>query len=74
MDKERSGKFMQKVVGDVATALASALVLTGDKAGLFRAMAGAGAMQATELASRAGNTNHTQARRIGVAPKWPMSA
>ena len=54
MDKERSGKFMQKVVGDVATALASALVLTGDKAGLFRAMAGAGAIQATELASRAG--------------------
>lgn len=52
MDKERSQKFMQKVVGDVGTALAAALVLAGDKAGLFKAMAGAGPLQATDLATR----------------------
>ncbi len=38
MNKERSQQFMQKVVGDVGTAMAAALVLTGDKAGLFKAM------------------------------------
>lgn len=54
MNRELSQKFMQKVVGDVGTALAAALVLTGDKAGLFKAMAGAGPMRATELAARQG--------------------
>ena len=42
MNQERSQQFMQKVVGDVGTAIAAALVLSGDKAGLFKAMAGAG--------------------------------
>ena len=54
MNKERSGQFMQKVVGDVATAMAAALVLAGDQAGLFRAMAGAGPLRAAELAARSG--------------------
>ena len=39
MNKERS-QFMQKVVGDVGTVMAAALVLSGDKTGLFKAMAG----------------------------------
>jgi 2-polyprenyl-3-methyl-5-hydroxy-6-metoxy-1,4-benzoquinol methylase len=54
MDKERSQRFMQKVVGDVGTAMAAALVLVGDQAGLFRAMAGAGPVSAQDLATRAG--------------------
>lgn len=45
---------MQKVVGDVGTAMAAALVLVGDQAGLFRAMAGAGPLNAEMLADRAG--------------------
>ena len=39
MNKERSQQFMQKVVGDVGTAMAAALVLSGDKTALFKAMA-----------------------------------
>ena len=54
MDRERSQRFMQKGVGDVGTAMAAALVLVGDQVGLFRAMAGAGAIDAAELARRTG--------------------
>ena len=54
MNKELSQKFMQKVVGDVGAALAAALVLAGDKAGLFKAMAGAGPLRAADLAVRQG--------------------
>lgn len=54
MDRERSQRFMQKVVGDVGTAISAALVFVGDRVGLFRAMAGAGPMSAAALAERAG--------------------
>jgi SAM-dependent methyltransferase len=54
MDQQRAGQFMQKVVGDVATTTASVLVYLGDKVGLFKAMAGAGAMSASEFAERTG--------------------
>jgi 2-polyprenyl-3-methyl-5-hydroxy-6-metoxy-1,4-benzoquinol methylase len=54
MDKEKSSRFMRKVVGDVATALAAGLLHVGDRAGLFKAMAGAGPLTATELAERSG--------------------
>ncbi len=52
MDKAKAQQFMQKVVGDVGTAMASALVLVGVRVGLFRAMAGAGPMSAAQLAQR----------------------
>lgn len=54
MDKERSQQFMQKVVGDVGTALAGALVLVGDRTGLFKAMAGAGALKSDAIAAKTG--------------------
>ena len=54
MDKDKSNRFMQKVVGDVATAIAAGLMVVGDKAGLFKAMAGAGPLAAAELAERSG--------------------
>jgi 2-polyprenyl-3-methyl-5-hydroxy-6-metoxy-1,4-benzoquinol methylase len=54
MDKERAQRFMHKVIGDVGTALSAALVLVGDRTGLFRAMAGAGALTAEEVAQRSG--------------------
>lgn len=54
MNKERSRQFMQKVVGDVGTAMAAALVFVGDHAGLFEAMAGAGPLGAAELVRRTG--------------------
>ncbi len=54
MDKEKSTKFMLKVVGDVATALAAGLLVVGDRAGLFKSMQGAGWLSAAELAGRSG--------------------
>ncbi|HSW03042.1 class I SAM-dependent methyltransferase [Aquabacterium sp.] len=54
MDKDKSTRFMLKVVGDVATAMAAGLLLVGDRAGLFKQMAGAGPLGASELAERAG--------------------
>jgi ubiquinone/menaquinone biosynthesis C-methylase UbiE len=54
MDKEKSNRFMQKVVGDVASAIASGLVLVGSRTGLFGHMAGAGPISAAELAERSG--------------------
>ncbi len=54
MDKEKSTQFMLKVVGDVATALATSLLIVGDRAGLFKAMAGAGWLSAADVAERSG--------------------
>ena len=54
MDKEKTTRFMLKVVGDVATALAASLLVVGDQAGLFKHMAGAGPLGAAELAKRSG--------------------
>lgn len=54
MNKERSRQFMQKVVGDVGTAMAAALVFVGDHTGLFEAMAGAGPLGAADLVRRTG--------------------
>ena len=54
MDKDKSTRFMLKVVGDVATALAAGLLVVGDKAGLFRHLAGAGPLDAETLAERSG--------------------
>ena len=45
---------MLKLVGDVSTALAGALLVVGDRAGLFKAMANAGGVSPAELASRSG--------------------
>jgi SAM-dependent methyltransferase len=54
MDKEKSTRFMLKVVGDVATALSTGMLIVGERAGLFKAMAGAGPLSVAELALRSG--------------------
>ena len=54
MDKQKSNAFMLKLVGDVSTALAGALLVVGDRAGLFKAMANAGALTPAALAERSG--------------------
>jgi 2-polyprenyl-3-methyl-5-hydroxy-6-metoxy-1,4-benzoquinol methylase len=54
MDKEKSTRFMLKLVDDVGTALAAGLVVVGDETGLFKAMAGAGPLRAAALAERTG--------------------
>lgn len=54
VDRRRSQQFMQKLVGDIATALTTSLVLVGERSGLFAAMAGAGPLASDELARRSG--------------------
>lgn len=54
MDKAKSTAFMLKLVGDVATTLSVALVDVGLRAGLFRAMAGAGALSTEQIAAKSG--------------------
>lgn len=54
MDKDKSTRFMLKLVGDAGTTLAAGLLVVGDRSGLFKAMAGAGPLSADALAERTG--------------------
>jgi SAM-dependent methyltransferase len=45
-------EFMGKAVGDIGAAMSAALVVIGDKLGLYKAMAGAGPLTPAELAGR----------------------
>jgi SAM-dependent methyltransferase len=56
LDEARLSAFVGKAVGDCGALLSSALVLIGDKLGLYRAMAGAGPLTSAELAARTGTT------------------
>jgi len=51
-DEAKLNSFMEKVVGDMGAAMHAALIVIGDKLGLFRSMAGAGAMTSAELAAK----------------------
>jgi SAM-dependent methyltransferase len=54
MDETRMTEFVEKAVSDVGALLGGAMVMIGDKLGLYRAMAGAGPLAPAELASRTG--------------------
>lgn len=54
VDQTKLQEFMGKAVGDIGAAMNAALVLLGDELGLYRAMAGAGAMTVDELAEKTG--------------------
>ena len=54
MDETRMTEFVEKAVNDVGALLGGALVVIGDKLGLYRAMAGAGGVTPAELADRTG--------------------
>jgi SAM-dependent methyltransferase len=56
MDETRMTEFVEKAVNDVGALLGGALVVIGDKLGLYRAMAGAGGVTPAELATRTGTT------------------
>jgi len=51
-DEAKLNSFMEKVVGDMGAAMHAALIVIGDKLGLFRSMAGAGPMAPAELAAK----------------------
>ncbi|MFZ1114710.1 MAG: SAM-dependent methyltransferase, partial [Propionibacteriaceae bacterium] len=54
MDETKLTEFVEKAVGDVGAVLGGAMVVIGDKLGLYRAMAGAGPLTPAELAGRTG--------------------
>jgi SAM-dependent methyltransferase len=54
MDETKMMEFVDKAVGDVGALLGGAMVVIGDKLGLYRAMSGAGPLTPAELASRTG--------------------
>jgi SAM-dependent methyltransferase len=53
-DPKRLDEFVGKVVGDLGAAMTAALVVVGDKLGLYKALAAGGAMTSGELAARTG--------------------
>ena len=55
-DESKLHAFMEQVVGDMGAAMHAALVVVGDKLGLYSAMAGAGPMTPAELAEKTGTT------------------
>src|SRR3954469_18043303 len=54
VDGEKLEKFVFRAVEEVGATLNAALVVMGDKLGLYRALGGAGALTPTELARRTG--------------------
>jgi len=56
IDQARLDEFVGKAIGDLGSALTAALVVIGDKLGLYKALAQAGPLAPAELAARTGTT------------------
>lgn len=56
VDQERLQDFMGRMVGEFGVVASAALIVLGDKLGLYRAMAGQGAIISANLAKRTGMT------------------
>ena len=54
VDQSKLEEFMAKMVGDLGAAMGAALVLIGDKLGLYQAMAWMGPVTSEELARATG--------------------
>ena len=52
LDETKLMDFVGQAVGDVGAMLGGAMVVIGDKLGLYRAMSGAGPLTPADLASR----------------------
>ncbi len=55
-DEAKLNAFMEKAVADMGAAIHAALIVVGDKLGLYKEMAGAGWLTPAELASRTNTT------------------
>lgn len=60
-DEAKLNAFMEKAVGDMGAAMHAALIVIGDKLGLYKAMAGAGGLTSAELAEKT-NTSERYVR------------
>src|SRR5450631_894040 len=56
LDQTKLHEFVMKAVGEMGAAMNAALILIGDKLGLYKAMAGAGAITSAELAKKTNTT------------------
>jgi 2-polyprenyl-3-methyl-5-hydroxy-6-metoxy-1,4-benzoquinol methylase len=56
IDQNKLNDFMGRAVGDIGSAISAALVLIGDKLGLYKAMAASGPVTPAELATRTETT------------------
>ena len=65
-DQTKLNAFMEKAVMDMGAAMHAALIVVGDKLGLYKAMAGAGWLTPAELAAR---TKTTERYVRGVAER-----
>ena len=54
VDEKALQNLIGRMLGDVGAAMGAALVLLGDKFGLYKTLAGEGPLTAAELASRTG--------------------
>jgi hypothetical protein len=52
IDENKLNQFMGRVVGDLGATMSSALLVLGDRLGLYKAMAASGPVTAAELAKR----------------------
>ena len=66
-DAAKLEQFVFRAVDEVGATLNAALVVMGDRLGLYRALAGAGALTAAELAARTGTS------RLIWAAAWARS-
>lgn len=54
VDPDKLNEFVGRMVGDLGAAMSAALVVVGDKLGLYKQLASAGPLSSTELAERSG--------------------
>ena len=54
IDPERFQTYAKRVFGALGGAMTSAMICLGDRLGLYRALAGSGAVTSAELAERTG--------------------
>ena len=65
VDGEKLMQFVFRAVDEVGATLNAALVVMGDKLGLYRALAGSGGLTSAELAQRTGTAERYPSR------PWP---
>ena len=54
IDREKAKQVAQQIMGDVASAMHSAMIFIGDRLGLFKAMKDAGPLTVEQLAAKTG--------------------
>src|SRR6266851_5354875 len=56
INEDKLNAFMGQVVGELGATVNAALIVIGDRLGLYKALAGAGPVRPAELAERTGTT------------------